>query len=93
MAVVVLGRRGQCRPPYGFKIVLSNTQSGNQRLVGRFYSTAVKQNLSVTSLPAAARRLIVGVVIEVALDIDDGGALVAGAGGQVAQGADKNMPI
>ena len=30
-----------------------------------------------------------GIVIEVALDEDDGGALIAGAGGQVAQGADE----
>ena len=33
--------------------------------------------------------LVVGVVVEITLDIDDGGALVAGAGGQVAQGADQ----
>ena len=32
---------------------------------------------------------LVGVVIEVTLDMDDGGTLVAGAGGQVAQGADQ----
>ncbi len=34
-------------------------------------------------------RLFVGIVIEVALNIDDRGTLVAGAAGQVAQGADK----
>ena len=34
-------------------------------------------------------RFLVGVVIEVALHQDEGGALVAGAGGQVAQGADQ----
>ena len=33
--------------------------------------------------------LFVGVVVEVTLDIDDGGALVAGAGGQVAQRANQ----
>ena len=33
--------------------------------------------------------ILVGVVIEVALNVDDGGALITGAGGQVAQGADQ----
>ena len=32
---------------------------------------------------------VVGVVVEIALNVDDGGTLVAGAGGQVAQGADQ----
>ena len=30
-----------------------------------------------------------GVIVKIPLDMDDGGALVPGAGGQVAQGADK----
>ena len=32
---------------------------------------------------------VVGVVVEIALNVDDGGTLVAGAGGQVAQGTDQ----
>lgn len=33
--------------------------------------------------------LVGGIVVEIALDIDDGGALVAAAGGQVTQGTDE----
>ena len=31
----------------------------------------------------------VGVVVEIALNMDDGGTLITGAGGQVTQGADQ----
>ena len=42
--------------------------------------------------PPVSRRAAVlfgGVVVEIALNVDDGGTLVARAGGQVAQGADQ----
>ena len=48
-----------------------------------------RENKNAGQLLLPCVMLFGGVVVEVALDIDEGGALVTGTGGQVTQGADQ----